>query len=137
MDHHVLRCLKKLWNAWGTAANNVYAVGDTGTLLHFDGSNWSTIPLGYTNNLYAIWGTGANDIFVTGGSGIIFHYDGSTWSPMTSGTLYALRGVWGSSSTRDDMDQNDQRRNLHVQRCLGYSRQQCLCGWVKWHHPKV
>ncbi len=35
---------------WGTHADDVWAVGSGGTILHFDGSEWRRIPLdpGYT-----------------------------------------------------------------------------------------
>lgn len=84
---------------WGSAANNVYAVGGAGTLLRYDGSTWQLLSkrLGMCR-LWDISGTAANDIFVVGDKGEIWHYDGSLWSQMTSGTNASLRGVYAFSS---------------------------------------
>ena len=36
---------------WGAASNDVWAAGDAGTLLHFDGANWSApTPIGAATN---------------------------------------------------------------------------------------
>lgn len=29
---------------WGASASNVFAVGDSGRILHFDGTAWDTMP---------------------------------------------------------------------------------------------
>jgi photosystem II stability/assembly factor-like uncharacterized protein len=36
---------------WGTAANSVYAVGNKGTILHYNGTSWSSMASGTTTNL--------------------------------------------------------------------------------------
>ncbi|MBN2282430.1 MAG: hypothetical protein JXO48_00910, partial [Deltaproteobacteria bacterium] len=77
--------------------NDVFAVGDYGTILHYDGSAWSPMTSGTTGELYGIWGTAGSDVFAVGGPGTILHYDGSTWSPMASGTTEYLLSVWGTS----------------------------------------
>lgn len=56
-----------LFGVWGTAPNNVTAVGFGGTILHFDGTSWTDVrPAGSTADYYAAWGTGAGDVFVMG-----------------------------------------------------------------------
>jgi len=88
-----------LYGIWGSASDNVFAVGASGTILHYDGSAWSTMTRGTTNNLHGIWGSSSSDVFAIGVGGTILHYDGSAWSTMTSGTTTNhLRGIWGSSS---------------------------------------
>ena len=32
---------KDLSEVWGSASDNIYAVGESGTIIHYDGSNWS------------------------------------------------------------------------------------------------
>lgn len=83
---------------WGTGADDVFAVGYNGTVLHYDGSTWSAMTSGTTEHLYNVWGSGSDDVFVVGGSGTILHYDGSAWSAMSSGTTQSLNGVWGSGT---------------------------------------
>ncbi len=82
---------------WSCSTNDVFAVGYNGTILHYDGNTWSSMPSGTTNNLWSIWGTANNDLFAVGYSGTILHYDGHTWNSMASGTTNYLWGVWGVS----------------------------------------
>jgi hypothetical protein len=82
---------------WGSAGNDVFAVGDAGTILHYDGTNWSRMESGTTNYLYSIWGNAADDVYAVGASGTILHYNGISWFPMASGTTNDLLGIWGSS----------------------------------------
>ena len=86
-------------SVWGSSGTDAFAVGNSGTIVHYDGRTWNEISSGTTNDLYAIWGNSRNDVFVVGASGMILHYDGSTWSEMSSGTINRLLGVWGSSGT--------------------------------------
>jgi len=84
---------------WGTSASNVFAVGESGTILHYDGSGWSPMNSGTTEYLYSIWGSSGTDIYSVGAAGTILHFNGSRWSPEESGTIENLRGVWSSSET--------------------------------------
>jgi hypothetical protein len=47
--------------AWGSGQADVWAVGDCGTLLHWNGSAWHAVPSGTTAHLHAVWGIGVND----------------------------------------------------------------------------
>jgi hypothetical protein len=90
-----------LWGVWGSSGSDVFAVGDNGTILHYNGSAWSSIenPLNGTNTtLRDVWGNSGNDVFVVGYNGIILHYNGSNWSSMSSGAGI-LFSVWGSSGS--------------------------------------
>ena len=88
---------------WGAASNDVWAAGDAGTLLHFDGANWSApTPIGAATNqdLYGLYGTSATDAWAVGLSGALVHWDGTTWtaSPQSGVTTnQTLRAVWGSA----------------------------------------
>src|SRR5215831_18736214 len=62
---------------WGSEASDVWAVGDSGTILHWDGSAWSSVSSGTTNALRAVWGSGASDVWAVGDFGTILHWDGS------------------------------------------------------------
>ncbi|HKO19966.1 MAG TPA: hypothetical protein VJU82_13870, partial [Acidobacteriaceae bacterium] len=67
---------------WGSAPNDVFAVGDNGTILHFDGSTWARMSSGTSTALTRVWGASATEVYATTGSAIL-HYDGSGWSPLT------------------------------------------------------
>ncbi len=80
----------------GTGPQDGYAVGERGTVLHFDGTAWhlvSGIPTLQTLN--AVWGSAPDDIFIVGDWGTILHYDGQSWTQQASGTNWHLLDVWG------------------------------------------
>jgi hypothetical protein len=88
---------KNLARMWGSSATDVFAVGNSGIILRYNGSTWSPMISGTTNGLGALWGSSGSDVFAVGNSGTILHYNGSAWSSMVSGTTYNLFSVWGSS----------------------------------------
>ncbi len=45
-----------LHGVWGSGPDDVFAVGDLGTILHYDGHDWDMMPSGTDANLYAVWG---------------------------------------------------------------------------------
>jgi hypothetical protein len=77
----------------------VFAVGEAGAIIHFNGTNWSVMTSGATAFLRGVWGASANDVFAVGDGGTILHYNGSSWSAMNSGTTVSLESVWGSSAS--------------------------------------
>src|SRR6185369_14272714 len=89
-----------LW-IWGSGPGDVYAVGDAGVIVRYDGNAWSPIDIGITFSSRAsfngIWGSSARDIFVVGDDGVILHYDGAAWTRMDSGSTESLKTVWGTA----------------------------------------
>jgi hypothetical protein len=106
-----------LRGVWGSATNDVYAVGfdfaGDARMQRFDGTRWSEVPgfaagAGEELELFSLWGSSASDIFTVGSTfdgvdetSLIFHYDGSGWQRMTvTGPVApSLTDVWGSSPT--------------------------------------
>jgi hypothetical protein len=86
-----------LIGVWGSSGKDVFAVGDFGAIVHYDGSAWSAMASGSNGLLSSVWGSGGKDVFAVGVSGTILHYNGSFWSAMRSGTNQAVIGLWGSS----------------------------------------
>jgi len=88
-------------DVWGSSSADVFAVGDGGTILHYDGSTWNPMQSGTIQILRGIWGSSSAYVFAVGWNSTILHYDGSTWSPMQSWNRLELHflGVWGSSSS--------------------------------------
>ena len=64
----------ELYGVWGTSSSDVFAVGFTGTILHYDGKKWSAMTSNTTYDLLSIWGASSSDIFAVGNGGIILHY---------------------------------------------------------------
>jgi hypothetical protein len=60
---------------WGTAPDDVFAVGDVGTVLHSSGNNvWTAQTSGTTLTLYAVAGSGTGDVYAVGQRAVILHY---------------------------------------------------------------
>ena len=90
---------RPLNGVWGSTAEDVYAVGSEGTILHYDGLSWQPMSSGTTETLLDVWGTSSRNVFAVGTNGLVLHYDGAAWNPMPTGTTELLRGVWGSTAT--------------------------------------
>ncbi|MDM8560904.1 hypothetical protein [Candidatus Parabeggiatoa sp. HSG14] len=88
-----------LTNIWASSDNSLFAVGDSGTIIHYDGNQWITMNSNTSSKLYGIWGSANNNVFTVGNNGTILHYDGNQWTTMSSGISFPLIEVWGSSST--------------------------------------
>ncbi len=86
-----------LYGIWGSAANDVFAVGEGGLALHYNGSSWSTTATGGSYLYRAVWGSSSTDVFVTVLGGGIHHWNGSSWSIQTNPTSEHLYGIWGTS----------------------------------------
>jgi hypothetical protein len=57
---------------WGTGPKDVFAVGENGTILHYDGTEW-TIMTPTDRTLLGVWSSGPSDAFAVGNGGIILH----------------------------------------------------------------
>jgi hypothetical protein len=84
-----------LFDVWGSAASDVWAAGDQGTLLHWDGQAWALVDAGTSVRLSAVWGLRADDVYIAGASGTILHWNGKAWSVLQEGPSYTLYGVAG------------------------------------------
>ncbi len=86
---------------WGPASDDIYAAGDLGALLHYDGQAWRVVEnVPNRQSILGLWGSGPNDIFAVGHD-TLWHYDGAQWremTPPTGGASFLMRGVWGASS---------------------------------------
>lgn len=63
-----------LLSIWGTDDNNVWAVGDAGTVLKWDGKAWTAQSLMTNASLSAVWGTDAKNVWVVGGGGMTWKW---------------------------------------------------------------
>lgn len=55
----------------GRSPNEVYAVGDLGTIVRFDGTAWSAENSGISDVLMDVWATSGGDVYVVGAQSVI------------------------------------------------------------------
>lgn len=80
---------------WGNSGDN-YVVGDSATVLHYQGTGYIA-EAGTGGNLLDVFG-GAGTLFAVGSGGTIARRTGGgTWMADSSGTAQDLWGLWGSS----------------------------------------
>ncbi|MBL0937932.1 MAG: Ig-like domain-containing protein [Gemmatimonadaceae bacterium] len=87
-----------LYAIGGNSATDIVAVGDTGAILRFNGSNWQRDERPTQLVLRGIWSGGGQHVIV-GERGTILRSSGPAWAPQASGTQRFLRSVWGSDLT--------------------------------------
>lgn len=71
-------------SAWGTSSSDLFVVGDSGLVAHFDGKSWTKMATGTRENLYSISGTDNNNIWAAGynidnGHTVLLHYTNGFW----------------------------------------------------------
>ncbi len=76
-------------NMWGREANDVYAVGENGQILRYDGKSWKRLETDIAGDLRGVWGT-KEAIYAVGDdnaklpdeerSPAIYRYDGQSWT---------------------------------------------------------
>ncbi|HEY6922608.1 MAG TPA: hypothetical protein VI653_04000 [Steroidobacteraceae bacterium] len=110
-----------LWDLWGSSATDVWAVGDFGTILHYQGTRWESALDSVSYFFRGVWGSGPRDgasgygramwgasssriwaVERTGtsapGMGAIWQYDGARWTVAARDTVN-LSGIWASSGS--------------------------------------
>jgi hypothetical protein len=82
----------------GTSWHDVWIVGAGGTLLHFDGCDWASVPSGTTEDLWWVHAFGDGHAVVSGAGGTLLHVHlGEAPVAVETGTSSILFGVWGAS----------------------------------------
>ncbi len=75
-----------LFDVYGNAADDVYAVGNKGMVFHYDGSAWSATDLGVNSTITSIYGNGNGTLYAAGHDGHFWRNTNGTWSSLDSGT---------------------------------------------------
>ena len=89
---------KNLNAVFGFDSHDVWAVGNTGNIIHWDGFSWANVPSGTMINLKDVWGAAPDDVYFVGEGGLILHWDGTEVLPVTSGVDAHLEAVWGAAA---------------------------------------
>lgn len=82
---------------WGSAADDIYAVGRNGNLAHSTGDGtWTDQNTDTSANLTGIWGSAADDIYVSVNANVVLHSTGDgQWEHQDYEDGYTFDGVWG------------------------------------------
>jgi cysteine-rich repeat protein len=85
-----------LYGLWGSAPDDVYAVGGYGSILHHDGFAWTSAASPTGVDLRAVSGTAFDDIYAAGDDLTLLHYGGASWTTVHAGALGSgeLSGVF-------------------------------------------
>lgn len=89
--------INSLWGRPDT--DDVYAVGQSGAILHYNGSQWAAVTSNTTSHLNKIWGDNSLGLIVAVGSNsniVLSKDNGKSWqlnNSLTSADLYAF---WGA-----------------------------------------
>ncbi|MBI5497242.1 MAG: hypothetical protein HY904_19670 [Deltaproteobacteria bacterium] len=88
----------------GTSAQDVWAVGDNNTAVHFDGTRWLPSPIPSPTNLggihfNAVWCRSDVACWAVGTAGMVARWNGSQWTVTADDTLgRTLRALHGTDS---------------------------------------
>jgi photosystem II stability/assembly factor-like uncharacterized protein len=82
-----------LYGVSAVDATHVWAVGQGGKILFYNGANWSAQTSGTTNILFGVFAVDATHVWAVGFNGTILFYNGANWAPEASGTTNWLFGV--------------------------------------------
>ena len=85
-----------LYSVWGSSATDIFAVGECGTIIHYDGTNWTVMYSTTYNNLCGIWGYSSGELYAVGW-GTILRYTDRKWSEIYSIPGKIVNVVWGST----------------------------------------
>ena len=96
-DDLILSGIPALNGVWCGSGSNVFAVGQEGAILRFDGSQWMWMTSPTSEGLNVVWGLSDSNVYAVGDNGTILHYDGETWEQMTVPSEIDFHGIWGSS----------------------------------------
>jgi photosystem II stability/assembly factor-like uncharacterized protein len=69
-----------LYGVWGSSASDVYAVGEYGRILHYNGTAWTVQESGTPRTLYGAGGLSASQVYAVGDSGVVLRYNGTSWA---------------------------------------------------------
>ncbi|GAB4343568.1 MAG: hypothetical protein Kow0089_19440 [Desulfobulbaceae bacterium] len=96
--HQVLDNGTNLNGVNGISKRDLIAVGDNGTILHFDGREWTAAASGVTDALNKVWSLSDTNAVAVGASGVALQYDGTAWTMAADAGDAALLDIWGSDT---------------------------------------
>jgi hypothetical protein len=87
-----------LKGTWGSAPTNMWAVGEAGTIVHYDGRGVAQVPSGVSTTLNDVGGAGAANVWAVGAAGVALRLVGCSWAPLATGTTAELHAVFAADA---------------------------------------
>lgn len=85
---------RALYKVWGTSSDDLYVVGEAGTIWHRGPSGWelqSDPPIA-TGTLFTVHGCGASEVYAVGGQDVL-RSDGQAWTKLDVALTNTVNGV--------------------------------------------
>ena len=86
-----------LYGVDGTDLNNIWVVGQSGTVLNWNGVTWRAIDLGTQNNIWSVWTPDTGIAYVVGQNGMAFRVEGTEVEKLPTGIPNVLYNVTGTT----------------------------------------
>jgi hypothetical protein len=80
----------------GSGPDNIFAVGERGSITHWDGTDWRIMDSGTKEPLYGIWTNRPDHAYAAGMHETLLQYDGQSWTQVDVQGVEGFNGVWGS-----------------------------------------
>jgi hypothetical protein len=87
-----------LRGVFAVAPNDVWAVGNGGTVLHFDGC-WRAEPKATDVDLTSVWAAADGTVWAGGASATTLRRSGGSWSVVKTPGTTAVRGIFATAPT--------------------------------------
>jgi hypothetical protein len=81
---------------WGSAKDDLWAVGTEGAIVHWDGSGWTDFSTGDMYDMESVWGMSSDDVWAFCAR-FALHWDGAEWSHAVAPETQ-VNGLWGAAS---------------------------------------
>lgn len=93
----IIGITNQLNDVWGISSTSVYAVGEEGLILHFNGWEWKKMTSPTNTDLLAVWGSSDNNVYAVGPY-VVLRYNGMSWTALAGpnpGYLIDVHGGGG------------------------------------------
>jgi len=90
---------KDLLGVYFVADDNGWAVGKSGTVIHYDGTAWETVDAGTGDDLNSVSFADANNGWAVGKGGTVLYYNGTEWTEQDADVTKDLYSVFAVSAT--------------------------------------
>ena len=81
------------------SASNIFVVGDVGSAIRFDGSEWVDVSTEFAVSLNDVWGIDRDNVVAVGDQGFFARLNGAEWELSELGTPHSLVRVSGDDTT--------------------------------------